>query len=251
MLLPVAGLIQAGRQAHADRYTYLPQIGIYVAVTWLVAGWRVSRVALGGLMAGSLAALMFCAWKQTAYWRDNETLWTHTIACTTDNDMAHNNLGVDLHHKGKVDEAIAQYQMALKIRPDYESAHFNFAKDLAQKGRLQESITHFQAALQIDPADTEAMYLLAWLLATSPQPSLRNGEKAVQLARQANEQAGGKNPVILRILAAAFAETGRFDDAVQSAEKAIELARAAGRQDLARRLTDELQRYKTGIPLHQ
>ena len=94
MLLPVVGIIQVGDQAHADRYTYLPQIGIYVAVTWLVAEWRVAAVRLlGGLMAGVLAVLMVCAWKQTAYWQNSETLWTHTLACTTDNDMAHNNLG--------------------------------------------------------------------------------------------------------------------------------------------------------------
>jgi serine/threonine-protein kinase len=80
---------------------------------------------------------------------------------------------------------------------------------------------------------------------------LRNGEKATQLARQANEQAGGKDPVILGTLAAACAETGQFDDAVQSAEKAIGLAQAAGRQDLARRLNDELRRYRAGLPLHQ
>jgi tetratricopeptide (TPR) repeat protein len=360
MLLPVLGLIQVGLQAHADRYTYLPQIGIYVAVTWLAAEWRAGwlrhgplRVVLGGLMAGALAMLMVCAWKQTAYWQNSETLWTHTLACTTDNDMAHNNLANALYQKGKVDEASTQYQKGLKIRPnnaeahkilglillqkgrvdeaivqfqealkikpyyaevhyilgnalrqkdrvdeaivqfqealqirpdfaeahnnlgtalrqkgrvdeaishyqkalqimpDNASVHVNLANALLQKGRVDQAIAHFQNALQTDPADMEVQNNLAWLLATCPQASLRNGDKAVELARQANDLAGGKNPVILGTLAAAFAEAGQFGDAVQSARKAIELARAARRQDLAEKLDGELRLYEAGRPFHQ
>ena len=203
-----------------------------------------------------------------------------------DNAEAHNNLGIALLQKGKVDEAIAQYQKALQIKPYYrgsphttsaialqqkgrmdeaithyqqaleikpddDAAHFNLGNALRQKGRVDEAITHYQKALQIKPADMEAQNNLAWLLATAPQASLRNGDKAVQLARQANGLAGGENPVILRTLAAAFAETGRFGDAVQSAQKAIEAARAAGRQDLAAKLNGELHHYQAGLPLHQ
>lgn len=263
MLLPVAGLIQVGEQLHADRYTYLPQIGIYVAVTWLVAEWQLSRAILGGLMVGVLAVLMVCSWRQSAYWQNRETLWTHTLACTTDNDLAHVNLGTVFYQEGKMDEAIAQYKMALQIIPNntsvhvdrtktlLESLHFNLAEALLRKGRAEEASAQYQMALQIEPADAEVQNNLAWLLATCPQASLRDGDKAVQLARQANEAADGKNPVILGTLAAALAETRHFGDAVQSARKAIELARAAGRQDLATRLNEELQRYAVGLPLHQ
>ena len=80
--------------------------------------------------------------------------------------------------------------------------------------------------------------------------SLRNGNQAVELARQANELTGGKNPVVLHTLAAAFAETGRFSDATRTAQKAIDLAQAAGQADLAARLNDELKRYQAGLPLH-
>ncbi len=96
MLLPVVGIIQVGGQAHADRYTYLPQIGIYVALTWLVAECRVSRVAIGVLMTGIIATLMVCAWRQTAYWQDSETLWKHTLASTVANAGPHNSLGAAL-----------------------------------------------------------------------------------------------------------------------------------------------------------
>ena len=165
--------------------------------------------------------------------------------------QAHNNLGTALRQKGRLDEAIAQFQFALQLMPGDDAVHFNLAKAFYQKGKVGEAIAQYQIVLQIKPADMEAQNNLAWLLATAPQASLRNGDKAVQLARRANELAGGKNPVILGTLAAAFAETGRFGDAVQSAQKAIEAARAAGRQDLAAKLNGELHHYQAGLPLHQ
>ena len=186
MLLPVVGIIQVGEQAHADRYTYLPQIGIYVAVTWLVAEWKLNRVVLGNLMVGVLAVLMVCAWKQTAYWKNGETLWTHTLACTTGNSVAclnlaadlrkegrmaeaivvyqkglqdlpddaelHNSLGDALLEIGKVDDAITHCQRALQIRPDDAQAHLNLGNALLHKGRVDDAITHYQKALQINPA---------------------------------------------------------------------------------------------------
>jgi tetratricopeptide (TPR) repeat protein len=284
MLLPVAGIIQVGGQAHADRYTYLPQIGIYVAVTWLVAEWPAGRTALGGLMAGVLAVLMFCAWKQTAYWQDSETLWTRTLACTTNNYAAHysfgsalrqkgrldeaivqyqealrinpayanalNNLGTALRQKGRVDEAITQFRLALKVMPDNEAIHFNLAKALFQKGKVDEAIIQFQWALQIEPTDMEVQNNLAWLLATAPQAPLRNGDRAVQLARQANELAGGGNPIILHTLAAAFAEAGRFSEAVETAQRALRLAGAKSNTVLAGQLQVEMKLYQAGRPFH-
>ncbi len=323
MLVPAIGIIQISYYTHADRYTHLPGIGLVMAGTWAVGdwsmGWKHRRAALGGLMAAVMGILMACAWKQTTYWKNSETLWTHAIACTTDNAVAynnlgyallqkgqqdeaiahfhkaleiqpdngeahynlgnilrlkgktdeaiaqyqkavrfkpsiaqaHNNLGTALRQKGRLDEAIAQFQFALQLMPGDDAVHFNLAKAFYQKGKVGEAIAQYQIVLQIKPADMEAQNNLAWLLATAPQASLRNGDKAVQLARRANELAGGKNPVILGTLAAAFAETGRFGDAVQSAQKAIEAARAAGRQDLAAKLNGELHHYQAGLPLHQ
>jgi Flp pilus assembly protein TadD len=150
-----------------------------------------------------------------------------------------------------VDEAIAHYQAALQIKPDYAEAHNNLGNALLQKGRVDEAITHYQAALQIKPDYAEAQNNLAWVLATSPQTSLRNGSKAVELAQRANQFTGGENPIILHTLAAAYAEVGRFSDARRSAQKAIELAQAAGQKDLAGQLNDELKLYEAGLPFHQ
>ena len=147
-------------RAHADRYTYLPQIGLYLMLTWgaaeLCAGWRYRRVVLGGGATVILVALIFCARAQTAYWRNNELLWTHTLACTSGNAVAHNNLGNVLFQKGKVDEAITHFQKALQINPDYAEACYNLGNALLQKGRVDEAIAQYQKALQITPNNTKA-----------------------------------------------------------------------------------------------
>jgi len=194
MLAPMIGIFQAGTQARADRYTYLPQIGLYIALTWVVAGlctgWRHRRVVLGGGAIIVLIALMFCARAQTAVWRNSESVWTHALACTSDNAIAHDglgyvllqngktdealwhfqkalqispnfaqahyNLGIALFKMGSVDEAIVHYQKALQINPDYAEAHNNLGAALLQKGRVDEAIVHCQQALQIDPDDAEA-----------------------------------------------------------------------------------------------
>jgi len=156
MLTPMIGFVLAGAQAHADRYTYLPQIGICVAVTWLAEEWRVSRSLLGGLMAGVLAVLMVCAWKQTTHWKNSETLWNHTLACTTDNYVAHLNLGNALLDEGRVDDAILQYQEVLKIKPRYADAHFDLGNALDRKGKTDEAISQYQQALQMNPGYAKA-----------------------------------------------------------------------------------------------
>jgi tetratricopeptide (TPR) repeat protein len=235
-------------------------------------------------MAGVIVVLMICARKQTAFWQNSETLWAHTIACTKNNCLAHynlggalrqrgrldeailqyqealrinpgyanalNNLGTALRQKGRLDEAITQFNLALKVMPDNEAIHFNLAKALFQKGRMDEAIIQFQAALQIEPADMEVQNNLAWLLATAPQASLRNGDRAVQLARQANALAGGGNPVILHTLAAAFAEAGRYSEAVETAQRALRLAAAQTDTVLAGQLQLEMNLYQTGSPFH-
>ena len=190
---------------------------------------------------------------------------------------AHNNLGNALLQKGSVDEAIIHYQKALQIKPDYAEAHNNLGNALLQKGSVDEAIVHYQKALQINPDyaeahiqprqrsapkgqrgrsdrslpkgaanqpdSAEAQNNLAWVLATAPQASLRNGHQAVELAQRANQLAGGENPIILRTLAAAYAEAGRFSDAQRSAQKAMALAQAAGQTNLVEQLNGELKLY--------
>src|SRR5438874_5755758 len=114
MLLPVIGIVQVGLQGHADRYTYLPHIGLYVALTWLIAdvfsSVRYRRAVLVAAGITALVALSDCAWNQTSYWRNSEALWTRALAVTNDNETAHTNFGMLLSREGQVDEAISHFQ---------------------------------------------------------------------------------------------------------------------------------------------
>jgi protein O-mannosyl-transferase len=163
---------------------------------------------------------------------------------------AHVNLGSVLLQTGKVDEAISHFQAALQLKPDDAKAENNLANAFLRKGSVAEAITHYQKALQIQPSEPSFQNNMAWLLATSPEESLRNGSKAVELAQQANELTGGKNPVILHTLAAALAEAGRFSEAAETAQRALSLAEAQTNSRLSAALQAELKLYKAGTPFH-
>ena len=121
MLVPVIGMVQVGLQAHADRYTYLPQIGIYILVTWgvaeLFAARKSYRLILGGLATAIIAMLMIVAWRQTGYWSDPMRFWAHTLAVTENNDVAERGIGTALLKVGRIEEAITHDRAALRLHP--------------------------------------------------------------------------------------------------------------------------------------
>ena len=161
-----------------------------------------------------------------------------------------NNLGNVLLQQGRLDEAIAQLQKTLEFKPDNASAHKNLGIAFLQQGRLDETIAHFKKSLEIRPDQVEIQNNLAWLLATSPQASLRNGNQAVELAERANQLAGAKNPNVLCTLAAAYAEAGRFSEAVETAQRALSLAGAQYNTALADDIKSQLKLYQAGVPFH-
>ena len=121
MLVPVMGMVQLALFPQADRYSYLPGIGLLMAGTWAVADltarWKHQRVVLGSLMAAAIGALSVCGYIQTSYWKDTESLWNHALACDPDNTVAHFSLANEFAQHGKLDQAIAQYRQALRIDP--------------------------------------------------------------------------------------------------------------------------------------
>jgi Flp pilus assembly protein TadD len=168
-----------------------------------------------------------------------------------DNAAAHNNLGNALLQKGKVDEAIVHYQKALQIKPDNVETHINLGSALFQKGRVDEAIAHYQKALQIKPDSPDVLNNLAWLLATSPDAHIRDGVQAVKYAGRACELTHYGVTLLVGTLAAAYAEAGRFDDAIAAAEKACALASAAGEQGLLQKNQELLALYRQHQPYHE
>jgi cytochrome c-type biogenesis protein CcmH/NrfG len=284
VLVPVIGLVQVGLQGHADRYTYLPHIGLYLALTWLVADfsktWR-HRATMFGI--GALIVLGLLSWsahEQTQYWRDSGTLWRHALTVTYNNYAAHNNLAAVLQSD---EEANSHLQEALRLQPDYADAHYNLARILARKGEIDNAIEHLQKtaaiepdnadawsklgdaflakgrtreatryyerALQLAPESLVSLNGLAWILATCPDTSLRDGARAVQLSTKAVEVSRRQDPLALRSLSAAYAETGRFDKATATGREALQLALAQSNSDLAAKLELELDLYQINLPL--
>ena len=160
MLLPVSGAVQFGAQAVADRFTYLPQIGLGIVLAWGVAdvcrGWPRIRPLCAVVSAVMLAALMGTAWRQTSFWRDNETLWTHTLLCTARNGAAHYHLAEVLLSRGQLEEAANHYQAALQITPGHFEAHNNLGVIFSRQRRFDEAAAHYRQALKIKPASAEA-----------------------------------------------------------------------------------------------
>jgi tetratricopeptide (TPR) repeat protein len=259
------------------------------------------------------------AFIQTTYWQNSQSLWKHTLACTTDNAIAYNNLGslefqegrtddavadfrkavdirsdyaqargnlgnallkahrmdeaiielqkaVDLDprdanfsgdlgtallRKGRSDDAIAAFQKSLAIRPDNYEVHNNLGFALYRAGRMDEAITHFLRALELKPDCEPAQKSLAgmaWILAASPDASLRNGPKAVELAEEAYKLSGGGDPILASILAGAYAEAGRFPEAVVAAQRALDLATAQSNAQLATAVQEQMNYYKARRP---
>ena len=158
----------------------------------------------------------------------------------------HYNLGVVLAEKGNIDEAIDQYYEALKIAPNNSDAHIQLALLWRSQGRTDKAIEHYNKALSLSPASTLVLNNLAWILATNQNSNLRDGARAVQLAEKASKLSGYKDAVFLDTLAAAYAEAGRFHEAWQTAQKAVELALTEGRAQLAEDIKKRMQLYKAG-----
>jgi len=287
MLVPVIGLVQVGWQGHADRYTYLPQIGLYIAATWTAAdltrSWRNQRITLSAAALVIIVVLSWQAWVQIRYWSDSETLFKHALAVTTNNDVAENNLGIVYLGRGNLDEAISLLQAAVDLRPDNSPAHENLAKALLKKGKVTDALIHYRKLVELQPDNMEvhnivgtvliqqgriregveewekvldiqpdngnAVSNLAWVLATSPDDSLRDGAKAVRLAEQAMRISGRRIPLLFRTLAAAYAERGQFSEAIQTAQQGIELANAQGNPQLATELSGNIALYQEQQPL--
>ena len=282
MLVPVIGLIQVGSQAMADRYTYLPLIGLFIALVWFLAEisakWRYRRPVLAILSVGVLAACWDLTAAQVGYWQNSETVARHALAVTGENAMMQGLLGSALFEQGKpeqasehfaeaarlwpdnvtaqcdlalalvaqgkLDEAVAACQTGLIYKPHSFQLHELLASTLSRQGKLQEAIEEYKTTLQLNPDQLVDLNNLAWLLATAPEASVRDGAEAVRRAEQACQLTHYQRPLFMGTLAAAYAEAGRFDEAIAMARKAITQATAMNNEVLAKKNRELLELYQ-------
>jgi len=321
-LVPVIGLVQVGSQAMADRYTYIPLVGIFIAVVFgarqLLSRLQVGFAAPAFVSGLVLAGCVFATERQLRFWRDSESLFAHAVEVTKHNPVAHVNLGVAFEQQGRREDALAQYQEALRLdprlaqahnnlgnlldemgkpeqalaqyreavrlKPNAPLAHVNLGSELAQLGQYDEAMREYVEAARLDPGDPRPRYLmgkallrkghdaeaivqlhealrlnpndfqtltyLARVLAAGENPQIRNGAEAVALAERANTSTDGQQPFVLDTLAAAYAEAGRFKDAQQAEQQAVELAAAAGETE-TNAMQTRLKLYQSGRPYRE
>jgi tetratricopeptide (TPR) repeat protein len=220
-LLPVIGLIQVGDFSRADRFTYLPLIGVFLVLSWgaydLTRRWRPQAVALGAM--GLVAIVLCCALtrQQLDHWKDTETLFRHALAVTKDNDFAHHSLGLALSKQGQMDEAIRQFQEALRPNPGYADAHDSLGTALAKQGQMDEAIHHIQEALRLDPNYAQAHNSLGWALAKRGQKdeAIRQFQEALRLKPDYVDAHDSLGTVL--------AEQGQMDEAIRQFQEALRL----------------------------
>jgi tetratricopeptide (TPR) repeat protein len=248
-LLPVIGLVQAGIQAMANRFAYVPLIGWALVLSWGLAGMARPRRLSGWMTAGALLLVLgLCAWRARAeleYWRNSSLLFARAVAVTKDNYIAHENLAIALAENGSVALARTHLQEALRIKPDKDSVHFNLGLLCALEGKPAEAVAHYRKALVLRPANTKALNNLAWLLATHPDAKYRDGAEAVRLATRAVELTKRNDAEALDTLAAAYAEAGRFEEAASTAQQALGLARSSVQTNLAAQIQSRLRLYQS------
>ena len=252
-LFPVIGIVQVGPQSMADRYTYIPLIGLFIALTWAVdetlSRRRFPVFASASLVLILLAGLSSTTWFQLSHWKNSRSLFTHALEVTENNALAHNNLAVALADDGEREAAVNHFQEAIRVNPRHFSAHFNLANHLVALGRGDQAVFHYREAIRFNPGYTAAhnnlgVVLLrqgnlegaeAHLLEALKHGPVKEGmlfnmamifvsrgenEKAAQLLREALEVNAGYAEAH-NLLGVVYMKEGRKGEAAESFRRAL------------------------------
>ena len=220
MLVPVIGLVQVGTQALADRYAYLPTVGLALMLAWgvpeLLNGRRGQRAITAAGVAG-VVVLALLAWRQAGFWRDSRTLFSHAIAVTENNYLAELNLGNALQDERRYAEAIPHYNRSLQLKPAQALAHNNLGISLEETDQLDRALRHYRAALDINPRFVEGYYNLASALARlgRADEALAANAEALRLAPDSAQPFNSRGYVLLKL--------GRPAEAIPDLEQALRL----------------------------
>ena len=219
MLVPVIGFVQVGGQAYADRYTYLPLIGLFIAAVWFVADHLQTRRPVVQLSAAVAVVLLFAglAWVQTRYWRDSYTLYSRALAVTEDNAVMHNNMGNLLLRDGYVEQALPHLQAAVEIQPEYALALVNLGDATRMAGDLETALGYYARALEKAPASAVIRnnYALSLLQAGHLEQAIIGLETGID---RAPYDATSRNS-----LGAVYLRKGDLDEAAAQFREALRL----------------------------
>ncbi len=223
-LVPMIGLVQVGQQATADRYMYLPMIGLLLKVCWGLADWAAERrtrvVGLSFAGAIAVAALAVLTYRQVSFWHDSETLWTHAVAVTKDNYVAHINLGETFLNQERTEEAAVHFRAAVQIRPGDPAAHLNLGTCERRNKNFVPALQEDQAVLRLTSDKGLRTYALVNL--GSDYRHLKDYSRA----RESYQAALQLNPETARAfigLGVLAEKTGHFDEAAKNFSRAVEL----------------------------
>jgi len=220
-LVPVIGLVQVGLQAMADRYTYVPLIGLFIMVAWgvpdILGNRRYKKKILAVSSAFVLSAFMICTWFQVGKWRNSMTLFQNAADVTENNYVAYEKLGEALAAQGKMDSAIQHYSEALRIRPDFESTYLSMGIALREQGNYDAAIRHFREALRINPNNAIAHNNLGVVLARKGN-AIEAGSQFFEAIRINSDYAGAYYN-----LGKIFANQGKIEDAILYYRKTLHI----------------------------
>jgi protein O-mannosyl-transferase len=220
-LVPVIGLVQVGRQAYADRYTYISYTGLFIMIAWglpeVLSKWPQRKTALGLSMVIVLTILGICTYKQVSLWNNSITLFSHAIEVTQNNCIAHNNLGVAYDSIGRYQDAIEDYKQAVKINPDYAEAYYNLGLTYGKLGRRQDEIESYKQAIKTKPDYAEAYNNLGVASGNLGryQDEIESCKQAIRI-KPDNAEAHSN-------LGVAYANLGRYQDAAEAYKQAIKI----------------------------
>jgi hypothetical protein len=252
-LAPVIGIVKIGSHVMADRYTYIPQIGLFTAVVWTIGSWRwLNRKRAIWLVSTASVVLLLLTHRQLSYWKNDLALALNGERVTGKNALVCFNLGIGYDAAGAPEQSLKCFREVLEYSFDYPGVHYNSARACVLTGRPKLALMHLDLAFRQSPYEPLYHNLLAEVLSTSSDSAVRNGRKAVEHASLACRLTPEGNSLYLDTLAAAYAEAGEFPQAVAIATRAMKLTRSTKVQAAIRSRIELYSKTKPfrGILLH-
>ena len=252
-IFPTMGVIGFTNVVASDKYTYLPSLGLLIILAWLLSRLWMRLSALPAYRIVIVVFVLLLATSEalaTRYylknWKDTDTLYRYMLSLSPNVSVLRNNYGAYLYKNGQLNQAIEQFEQAIRLMPKNFAALSNMGIVYCIKGQLKKAVSCWIDTLRLQPDWGDALNNLAWLKATQKDPNFRNPDAAMQMALRACKLTDYAKPEYLDTLAVAYAAAGRFDQAIETAQKAIKQAETAANKKLAAEIKNRLRLYQAG-----